>query len=239
MPCAVVDFAGWLDDKAGSRHHNLERRGDGRAVKRIKEGRGLFGSAFFDEDDNGVAVFVPFQGCMEAVGELQMQSVLTGRERQLRLKRAVSEMEMLLVGGDDLSGGNEVGVDENVHVSRIGNYIARRVNLHPYGAHLHNESGRYDCIAGRLSEENLGQDRLLLALFVLRWRLGRRLLISLLLSLSFRFNVGGGQGRLPFRVAGRLQLGAKTVDRRVDDIDENEEAQDRAADSDQGVNSVH
>ena len=60
---------------------------------------------------------------MKAVSELQMQSVFTGRERQFRLKRTVSEMEMLLVGGDDLPGRDEFGIDENVHVSRSGNYI--------------------------------------------------------------------------------------------------------------------
>ena len=32
MSGAVVDFAGGFDDEAGSRHHDLEGRGDGRAV---------------------------------------------------------------------------------------------------------------------------------------------------------------------------------------------------------------
>ena len=148
-------------------------------------------------------------------------------------------MEVPLVGGDNLPGRDEIRIDENVHVPGTGNYLARRINRHPYCTHSHNESGRYDSVARRLSEEGLGRDRLLLALFVLRRRFGRRLLVSLLFSLGFRFSVGCGQGRQPFRVAGRLQIGAKSIDRRIDDINENKKAQDGAADSDQGVNSVH
>ena len=153
-------------------------------------------------------------------------------------------MEVPLVGGDNLPGRDEIRIDENVHVPGTGNYLARRINRHPYCTHFHNESGRYDGVVRRLSEEGLGRDRLLLALFVLRWRFRRRLIggrlpITLLFSLGFRFSVGCGQGRQPFRVADRLQIGAKSIHRRVDDINENEKAQDGAADSDQGVNSVH
>ena len=76
-------------------------------------------------------------------------------------------MEVLLVGGDNLSGGDEISIDQNVHVPGTGNYLARRINRHPYCTHFHDESGRNDGVVRRLSEEGLGRDRLLLALFVL------------------------------------------------------------------------
>jgi hypothetical protein len=54
---------------------------------------------------------------MQAVGELEAERVLAGLQFDGNGCLALAVVEMQLVGGDDLSGGNEVGVDEDVEMS--------------------------------------------------------------------------------------------------------------------------
>ena len=54
---------------------------------------------------------------MKAVGELKAECVLAGRQFDGNGCLALAVVEMPLVGGDDLTGGNEVGVDEDVEMS--------------------------------------------------------------------------------------------------------------------------
>ena len=54
---------------------------------------------------------------MRAVGELQSQRVLTGREFDRNCRLALAVMEVLLIGQDDFPGGDEVGIDKDVEMS--------------------------------------------------------------------------------------------------------------------------
>ena len=54
---------------------------------------------------------------MCAVGELQAQRVLTGREFKRYGCLALAVVEVLLIGRDDLSGGDEFGIDKDVEMS--------------------------------------------------------------------------------------------------------------------------
>jgi hypothetical protein len=54
---------------------------------------------------------------MQAVGELEAERVLAGLQFDGNGCLALAVVEVPLVGGDDLSGGNEVGVDEDVEMS--------------------------------------------------------------------------------------------------------------------------
>ena len=56
--------------------------------------------------------------CVRAVGELQAQRVLAGREFEGGGQLAFAVVEMLLVGGDDLARGHEIGIDQDVEMSR-------------------------------------------------------------------------------------------------------------------------
>ena len=76
----------------------------------------MFGGVFFHKDYDRVEVLVSFKGGVNTVGELQLESVFPGWQRQFNFKRAVAEMQMLLVGWNNLAGWDEISIDENVHV---------------------------------------------------------------------------------------------------------------------------
>ena len=244
MSGVPVDLTGRLDHQAGGRHHDLKRRGDGCPVQRIKEGDRLVGSIFLDEDDYRVAELLALQRGVGAVGELQMQHVLSGRQCQFRLERTIAEVEMLFISGDDLPAWDEIGIDEDVHVSRARVDIARRLNRHATCAHLHNKRWRHYRVTGRLAEEYV-------RLHSLFWR-GRRLSLRGRACFRVRFGLcffyfyfyfclrpARGQRCFPFRITDRLQIRPELVHAGVDHIYQNQNAQNRAANSDQRVYSVH
>ena len=85
--------------------------------------------AGFDDDGDGVAVLAALQCGVGSVSELQAQRVLAWFKFERDLCLALAVVEMLLVGGDDLSGWDEVGIDEDMEVS--GSFVNRPRDLWP------------------------------------------------------------------------------------------------------------
>ena len=92
--------------------------GDGKVCRflcqLLRERRFRIGCLAFVTDDDLylLSVLVPLQSGVGSVSELQAQRVLAWFKFERDLCLALAVVEMLLVGGDDLSGRDEVGIDE-------------------------------------------------------------------------------------------------------------------------------
>ena len=116
VACAVIQFAGRFDHQSGCGHDHLDRGGDGCAVEGIEEGDRLGGCVLLDKNDDRVAVLVALKRGVGAVCELEMEGMLTGRQLKYGFQGAVAIVEMLVICWNDFPGGNELGIDEDVHV---------------------------------------------------------------------------------------------------------------------------
>ena len=74
---------------------------------------------------------------MGSVSELQAQRVLAWFKFERDRCLALAVVEMLLVGGDDLSGRDEVGIDEDVEMSGAFVDLAGRLDYETGGRHHH------------------------------------------------------------------------------------------------------
>ena len=95
--------------------------------------------AGIDDDGDGVAVLVALQCGVGSVSELQAQCVLAWFKFERDRCLALAVVEMLLVGGDDLSGREEVGVDEDMEVSGAFVDLAGRLDHETGGRHHHHK----------------------------------------------------------------------------------------------------
>ena len=154
--------------------------------------------------------------------------MLTGRQRQFSFQGRVTIVNVLFVVGDDLAGRNEVGVDENVKMTRALNDIAGRVDVHADGAHFDHKGRGYDRIVGGLTEKDFwrsvpfvidfGPFIFSLGAFIL----GGCLCGGFFCHFLLRLWLGGGERRFPFGVSGRFQVSSESVNCRVDGIDNDE-----------------
>lgn len=98
-------------------------------------------------------------GYVQVVPKQQLKRVLPGGERELGLRPAITEMDVMLVRRDWQAQQGQLGVDDDVVMAAIRPIIARGCDFHAAKPELQLDGAGYDVAICRRYEKYLRTDR--------------------------------------------------------------------------------